>query len=533
MTFEGEARRGDMKKSLFLAMSVCLWLFVSGAYATGGVGTFVSVPGNVIIKSQQDFVGGFGYDESELNRKKGIPALLATKKLAASDDKTQIDFSKKMILAPIPRALHLGPLDSTRSSIIPRSPRSSGAGDSPNTAPHFPVNSGYFPGVLSTAGNQNWFYTVASQNGQLTVHLDVPNDPNIDYDLHVYRYNSGNLYTFKSSTLNPTVGEHITFNANNGEIFFILVHSYRGGSLTIPYYLHVEMASPGAGEIDDFPENAKTFNPNTYGIDGMLAMRNDVDWVKFTSTGNNAVIQFTPSNPHMSASLYQMSGTQTLSHIGEMSAEGDYVLPATNGATYYLRIYHWHNKQGGLNSTYGLLVNTFYNPDRVARVLGRNQYNTKIAYTVNSSERLYVNSTPVMERISDTSYSREESNIVLIAKHKSSSGLIGGVRFGRYTSTSGFSVSNAILLMPSGKVSYSNFVSRDTLGNGHFVTNPLDNNFGQTLLYSAWPPERPEERGEGFILDVSTGQIKDFASRYYNGFYNGNVRRDSFSFYEE
>ena len=519
-----------MKKSLFLAMIVCLLLFVSGAYAAGGVGTFVSVPGNVAVKSQQDFVGGFGYDESELNSKKGIPALLATKKLAVSDDKTQLDFSQKKIAAPMPRALHIGPFDTARGSIIPRTPRSSGAGDSPNTAPHFPVNSGYFPGVLSATGNQNWFYTVASQNGQMTVHLDVPNDANIDYNLHVYRYNSGNLYAFKSSTLSPAVGEHISFNANNGEIFFILVHSYRGGSLTVPYYLHAEMASLGAGEIDDFPENAKTFNPNTYGIDGMLAMRNDVDWVKFTSTGNNAVIQFTPSNPYMSASLYQMSGTQTLSHIGEMSAEGDYVLPATNGATYYLRIYHWYNKQGGLNSTYGLLVNTFSNPDRVARVLGRNQYNTKIAYTVNSSERLYVNSTPVMERISDTSYAREESNIVLIAKHKSSSGLIGAVRFGRYTSTSGFSVSNAILLMPSGKVTYSNFVSRDTLGNGTFTSNSY---YNIVPLYREWPPQHPDERDEGFILDVSNGQIKDFASLRYNGFYNGNVRRDSFSFYDE
>ena len=149
---------------------------------------------------------------------------------------------------------------------------------------------------------------------------------------------------------------------------------------------------------------------------------------------------------------------------------------------------------------------------------------------MNSSERLYVNSTPVMERISDTSYAREESNIVLIAKHKSSSGLIGAVRFGRYTSTSGFSVSNAILLMPSGKVTYSNFVSRDTLGNGTFTSNSY---YNIVPLYREWPPQHPDERDEGFILDVSNGQIKDFASLRYNGFYNGNVRRDSFSFYDE
>ena len=134
------------------------------------------------------------------------------------------------------------------------------------------------------------------------------------------------------------------------------------------------------------------------------------------------------------------------------------------------------------------------------------------------------------ERISDTSYAREESNIVLIAKHKSSSGLIGGVRFGRYTSTSGFSVSNAILLMPSGKVTYSNFVSRDTLGNGKFTSYPQ---YGIEPLYRDWPTIYSNERDQGFILDVSNGQIKDFASRYYNGFYNGHIRTDSYTFYDE
>ena len=517
-----------MKKSLFLALITCLWLFVSGAHADETVGTFVAIPDKIVAEKQQDFVGGIGFDESELKSKKGIPSLLATKKLAVSDDKTQLDFSKKAIAAPVPPALRIGPLDSARRSVIPQTSRSSGVGDSPNTAPHFPVNSGYYPATMSATGNQHWFYTVASQNGQMTVHLDVPNVSNVDYDLHVYRYNSGNVITFKSSTSNPTVAEHITFNATNGEIFFILVHSYQGGS-TIPYYLHAEMATPDSGEIDDFPGNARTIQTNTYGLNGRLTMRNDEDWVKFTSTGNNAVINFSPSNSYMSASLYQMTGAQTLNHIGEMSDPADYLVPVTSGTTYYLRISHWYNKLGGLNSTYSLLVNTFYSPETVARVLGRNQSNTKIAYTVNPSERLYVNSTPVMERISDTSYTREESNIVLIAKHKSSAGLIGGVRFGRYTSTSGFSVSNAMLLMPSGKVSYSNFVSRDTLGNGHFVTDPLNNNFGQVTLYSEWPPKRTA----GFVLDVSNGQIKDFACDRYNGFYNGNVRRDSYSFYDE
>ena len=509
-----------MRKKLFLLSVIGALLFSFTAFASNENRADLferqRLPGEVVA-AEDEFVGGFGFDETELAEpSENDLAPISLKELISGDEKPGINFTEKSVAAPTAPAFPVAPY---HNSIVygaiteqGKTRAATGPGSSPNTAPEFPVNSGYYPGKLTGTGDQHWFYTQADRNGQLTVHLDVPNNSAIDYDLNVYRYemSTGNLYTFISSQRGPSASEHVTFNASKDAIYFIHIQSYQGGSTTAPYYLHVEMATPDFGEIDDYPDGARAVQPNTGEIAaGILTMRCDEDFIKFTATGNKSLVQVgLPTDANTFASVYVLSGT-SLIYQGDIVEGGEYMMPTTAGNTYYLHFYHANNK-APRSGSYQVRVNSFTCSETIAKVLGFDANHRRIAYVTNS-DRLYVDSSMVLDRLAQScSYHYEKTTNYKMVKHDSYSvSPVMSVHFVSYSTTRSDvdSISDALALY-IGK-------TNDNLG-VHFE-NRMSRSYGAPG--GGWEPTFQNGYASGYyIVDMADRKVKDFASGG-NGFY--------------
>ncbi len=407
-----------------------------------------------------------------------------------------------------------------------------GPGTGPDTAPQI-LPGTYYMDALTDTGAQHWFYTQADRNGQMTIHLDVPSSTTVDYDLYVYSYevSSGNLYSFETSMNNPTVAEHISFSIASGSYYFICVNSYQGGGSNMYYYLHVETSALGVGEIDDFPDDARTVYPslNTMcNATGELSMRNDIDFLKFTAVGNGAAIVLISNNANIVADIYKLNGSNfnylyTIQAVptGTKASENipyPYCLVTTNGATHYVRIRHYNNKIfNSSDDNYTLKVKSFNCSSSLsnATILGRNITNNEIIYT--AGNKLYINSQSVVDVPNGLEplcvYHFEEPDTTfreaLHDSHASSAvASIKHVSYNVWGSGMGVSsMSNALAIY-----FYRNSTSTtDTSGvyfrNEKTTTNGRVSQLGYT--------------SGAFILDITDGEVKDFASTGGNGFYNG------------
>lgn len=416
-----------------------------------------------------------------------------------------------------------------------------GPGTDPNTAPGFAVG-GYYQNALASTGAQHWFYTQADRNGQMTVHLDVPDSTAVDYDLYVYRYepSTGNLYNFKSSTRNAGAAEHISFITSIGSYYFIHVQSYQGGGSSSYYYLHIEMAETAtldAGEIDDFPDNARTLTPilnNVTSNTGGLSMRTDEDFFKFTAVGTGAAINFYPTdvnNTNIVADLYQLNGT-ALNYMGLLPERGSYPLSTTTGATYYLHVHNADNKILSSNSDYTLGVNSFnYNASLTnASIVGRNVSGSEILYIAN--EKLYQNSSFLMNAtgggLEPICHYHFEEPVSTYRKAVHDSHAVSPVlevypiSYTVYGSGSGVSsMSNALAIR----------IRKDDNDLGVYYKNSKysfqDPDTGETTEDLRRYSEAYYAEGS-YILDLSDNKVKDLASWSGNGFYNGYFDRHSF-----
>lgn len=470
------------------------------------------------------------------------PPEVLSQKIVTVSDGVSVGIAEKSITLPqvfpsavFPFSLNKNSIDGVATNSAMRQIRAAtGPGTGPGTAPNFGVG-GYYQNALAATGAQHWFYTQADRDGQMTVHLDVPATTAVDYDLYVYRYepSTGNLYGFKSSTRNPGAAEHISFTTTTGSYYFIHVQSYQGGGSEMYYCLHVEMATLGVGEIDDFPDNARTLTPplnNINTANGGLSMRTDEDFFKFTAPGNGSIITFVPDNSNIVVDLYMQNGT-TLNYMGFLPGRGAYSLSTTTGATYYLRARQANNKISISSNNYTLSVNAFNCSESLtdAIFLGGNLSGSKVIYIAN--KKLYMNSEFIMDVSlgleSICNYHFEESETTFRkAKHKSSArSPVKGVRLISYTvygSGSGVSsMSNALAIYirrDKSKndlgVHYENrkysFQNPDT---GEILQNP-------SLFFKNGYDDDEKKGPCAFILDLSDKRVKDYASPVGNGFYN-------------
>lgn len=513
-----------MRNRLFLALIICLSIFAFAAHAdNAAIGVLTLQPeaslaseasetffevkewGNIKQnRAEEVFVGGFGFDEEDMNTPPESEPLKEGEEFEG--ERIQKDIPAPEI-PQFPVAPYLN-----RNSL-----NASGPGTGPGTAPQFPINA-YYSEVLGGTGAQHWIYVQASMTGQMTVHLDVPDSPNIDYDLYVYSYDpsTGNLYTFKQSQYGPGMPEHISFSASQGDYYFIHVQSYQGGSTTIPYYLHVEMAKLDPEEINDTPNQASSITPNSNGMYGDLSMRNDEDWIKFTPTGNKGILEIQLSNSNINVDLYRLNATTgDLSGVQRYTGagRGEFTLNTTAGVTYYFHILHKNNKVLS-NSSYALRVNSFTCSETVAQSLGRTSDNRRIAYVTNS-DNLYVNSTRVLQRLAQSArYSYDHNTGNIRYQHESyASSPVREALFLRYYSTTRNdvdSMSNALAL----------YVRRDPAGSGGDMGAHFENKLYK-YIGGVWNTEFQNGYAAGYyILDLSDNKIKDFMS-YGLGFYNG------------
>lgn len=501
-----------MKNRLFLALLVCCSIFTFGTRASDGATNRVPPPPEVL---SQKVVTPDGVSIGIAEKNVALPQVFPSTVFSFSLNKKSID-------------------DTAKNSAMTPTRTATGPGTGPNTAPNFGVG-GYYQNVLAATGAQHWFYTQADRDGQMTVHLDVPATTAVDYDLYIYRYepSTGNLYGFKSSTRYPGAAEHISFSTATGSYYFIHVQSYQGGGSEMYYCLHVEMAALGVGEIDDFPDNARTLTPplnNINTANSGLSMRTDEDFFRFTAPGNGSVITFVPDNLNTVVDLYRQSGT-ALDYIGLLPGRGAYPFSTATGTTYYLRVRHANNKILNASNNYTLSMTAFNCSGSLtdAIFLGSNLSGSKVIYI--ASKNLYINSEFIMdvslglESLCRYHFEEPDTN-PRQAKHDSYAvSPVLAVRLISYTVNGGGS---GVSSMPNALAIY---IMRDPdngyLGvrytNGKYsYQNP---NTGEVLQYPSWFTQMgyDDDKKKGpcaFILDLSDKRVKDYASPVGNGFYN-------------
>jgi hypothetical protein len=510
-----------MRNSLFSALIVCFSVFAFDAYAS----------------------------ESALDMVSPAPEMLSREIVTTSGDLSVLDITEKNLISSVIPASTVVPSLSKKSVGNTGSTNSTmtymqaaaadtdtdtdtGPGTGPNTAPYFSVG-GYYQDALASTGAQHWFYTQADRNGQMTIHLDVPASTAVDYDLYIYQYepSTGYLYTFQNSLRYPGAAEHLSFTTTTGSYYFIHVQSYQGGGSSMFYVLHIDMAAQGVGEIDDFPENARTLTPVLDGITsetGRISMRTDEDFFKFTAVGTGSFITFIPTNTNIVADVYRLNGT-TLNSIGLLPEPGCYSLSTTIGDTYYLHVRSANNTIG-LTSDYDLRVNSFNNSNPDRRRVGSNFSGSEVLYVEN--KKLYSNSSFIMNLPSGGLeelchyHFQEPDDTDREAKHDS---------FAASPVTWAYPISYSISGGGMGVSSMSNalaiYVERGGNNLGVHCENWKYSNqnpyTGETHSYLSRYYQNGYASG-AFILDLSDNKVKDFASSEGNGFYNGYF--DNYSF---
>jgi len=376
----------------------------------------------------------------------------------------------------------------------------------------------YYAGALTAKGAQHWFYTQADRNGQMTVHLDVPDNVTIDYDLYVYRYEpaTGYLYGFQESINNPTVAEHISFTTTTGSYFFINVQSYQGSSTTQPYILQVEMASVGVGEVDDLPSLARTLPANASPVKGQLSMRTDEDYLVTTAPGNKIYVNFEAS-ANVVVDVFRANSNSTLTHLVTLAprAKGflNSVATITKDTAYYFRVRHANNINARLDDNYSLSTLRFDIPDGIGYILGENLSGTKVAYVTNRDD-LWVNDTKVQSNLT-ANLKLDHHDIKTTNLHSSyADGAISHAEFGTYTGGAPYfspgTVSNALMIYIRSDygIRFTNSQTKYPNGVASTVTQMgVDRN--------------PKS---GYVVDLSSmnvnTKIVDLASKEGNGYYN-------------
>jgi hypothetical protein len=471
------------------------------------------------------FVGGFGDDSQESKStfvEEESPTstqLPVTYGLDISGDVSQYDLSEKIIPAlqtPIPVNANPG----GGSGITPMSSLNN---TTPNSAIQFPLNVSVGES-LSATGDEAWFWTQTSQAGQLTVHFTALNSASIDYDLYVYRYDSGYLYAHKSSLRNAGVDEHISFLTTAGTgIYYIRIVSYAGGSTSSPITIYNQFtATPDASEVDDFPENARVVAANSK-TTGAISIPCDEDYVKFTipasTTGYNpmVILRLDSMNPNLSGSLY----TSNLSYAGELTQTSETTQRFPAGV-YYIKIHSNTLNATAADNTYAFYINTLdLGNNTIAAVLGRKSDNTKVAYMTNSSS-LWVNSDQILSLLGNLSFNHSVSIVGQNSTTEKTSYLsaqsvsaVTSAQFGYYTGDMFGIVDEALALIPIGNIQCLNTV--------YTYNTPLGT---QTSSYGGtFNNAEDYEEGKGysaFIINLTTGAVKDFIS-YHNGFYNSTL----------
>jgi hypothetical protein len=437
----------------------------------------------------------------------------------ASKDQSIYNLSKKNILlspisppyglfVPSGQSLSLGESSSSGLSTM----SSVTGNDSPNTAPMIPPNMN-FSDTLDYTGHQSWFYTQAPSAGQFTMHLRVP-QINVDYDLYVYKLYAGNVLSFKASQRVGGSDEHISFLAETGEIYFIVVYSYSGSSTELYTLYNSFDPNPEISEVNDFPENARIVVPNTVGISGEIATLRDEDFIKFTvpTSANRAVLTMIMQDVYGVIPLvYGYVYNENLVYQGAIEPNANVPIMVSPG-TYYIRVLSEGNLYySNLNYNYSILVNTFNSSGTIGQVLGRNSSNNRIAY-MTTANTLWVNSDLKISSIS-LSFSRQ---VTIPQPQKSTrfnvtSGAIHRALFISYSSSmenelhESSSASNAIWLLPV-HFSFSNMLSMG--GQSDLFADTF---YNEDLFWKS-----------GFVYDLDTGKLKDFLSPV-NGYYNSDI----------
>jgi hypothetical protein len=179
----------------------------------------------------------------------------------------------------------------------------------------------------------------------LQVQMDVPNDPNVDYDLYFDLITNNEWEEVASSTLRTFInGSDGTLSESTGwindtgsiQVIAVVVEATNGFSTTQPFTFHIAMTT----DFSDY-EADSIFAPRALTLDtnqsGRLDTRVDSDWFSFTATSGISVVNISLDATSKAAGhvveLYTLNNRQAI----RVPIDGAGMANVTPG-TYFVRV---------------------------------------------------------------------------------------------------------------------------------------------------------------------------------------------------
>lgn len=257
----------------------------------------------------------------------------------------------------------------------------------PNSAIYIDLDTVYND-TLTAEGQSNWYYVNVPTAGKLTAYMQTLADPNIDYDLTLYTYNtsSGTLENPINSQYGPTTNEQLSSVIQPG-YYFVCINSYSGFDSANPYYFIIKYSQTyDSGEPDDNIAQARQKTDNYFVVNQTLDNQFDVDWIYLSLSVSKSLFMTLGNVP--TECTYKLDVFDSnLNGIGTLSQNTTALIELQPG-TYYFRV----STENGSGSGYSLTVTEVANT--VSSVYGHSLDWKYILYKTPSGE-LFANDNSV------------------------------------------------------------------------------------------------------------------------------------------
>jgi hypothetical protein len=159
----------------------------------------------------------------------------------------------------------------------------------PGTAIYLDTNTVYSD-TITAEGQENWYYVYVPEAGKLTLFLQTPQDPNIDYDLALFHLNESTMMLENGvgSQYGPGMFEQVSQVVQPGYYFF-RINSYQGFDAENPYYFIAQFSNTNdSAEPDDNIWQAKPY-VQSINVNQTLDNVYDQDWFLYTANDDTLV----------------------------------------------------------------------------------------------------------------------------------------------------------------------------------------------------------------------------------------------------
>lgn len=208
---------------------------------------------------------------------------------------------------------------------------------SPSKATYIDLDNVYMD-TINVEGEERWYYTYLGNPSKLTVCLNVLDNENMDYDLHLFSFDeaTSNLTEIKNSQYGAKQNEQLSDVINPG-YYFICINSFTGFDTTNQFaFIATATDRYDSSEPDDNFNTRSIKNGSSISINQTLDNPFDVDWIEISVTQKS----------YISASLTNVSTSNiynfdiyngNLQALGTLEQDTNYGFLLESG-TYYIRV---------------------------------------------------------------------------------------------------------------------------------------------------------------------------------------------------